>query len=69
MKMLNDKELQEYLEAQARKMNEAMQLPEDFYNADDVIRIIVTLDKRQADLGNPTIIESVLDNQKADCKA
>ncbi len=63
MKMLSKEEAMKHLENEAAKLDQAAGLP-GMYSADDVIRLIATLDKRQKEQGNLSIVDAYLSATK-----
>lgn len=63
MKMLSKEEAMKHLENEAAKLDQAAGFP-GMYTADDVIRLIATLDKRQKEQGNLSIVDAYLSATK-----
>ena len=70
MKLLTKEEALKHLEAEASKLDQAAGLP-GMYTAEDVIRLIATLDKRQTEQGNLSIVDAYLSAAKEpeECQA
>ena len=63
MKMLSKEEAMKHLENEAAKLDQAAGFP-GMYTAEDVIRLIATLDKRQKEQGNLSIVDAYLSATK-----
>ena len=63
IELLSEMDAMYHFRNEARKLDEAAGFP-GMYTADDVIRLIATLDKRQKEQGNLSIVDAYLSAAK-----